>query len=241
VILEWLKQTDIELFLFLYHLRHPYLTPFFSWVTNKWVWLPLYFYLFFLLYRNLGLRKTIGQFVIIVLLIFVSDNLASAVCKPYFERLRPCNEPFLAGKFSMEARPCSSSFSFVSSHAANSSEIFKISYPSLKFSFISLNLSRYRKVSSYACNLYLNMLTELCVRNKDCKSLNLCDAITLTANSINCYFVFFSIAYWYRPTRCIENIRSHRSEFAFPSFSAAETFFRQPSWQLIFTLLFCFI
>lgn len=120
MVIEWLKQVDTELFLLLYQLRHPYLTPFFNWVTNKWVWAPLYFYFFFLLYRNLGLRKTMAQLLTIVLLIFVSDNLASAICKPYFERLRPCNEPSLAGKFSMEARPCSSSFSFVSSHAANS-------------------------------------------------------------------------------------------------------------------------
>jgi undecaprenyl-diphosphatase len=137
VIIERLKQVDIELFLLLYQLRHPYLTPFFEWVTNKWVWAPLYLYLFFALYRNLGLRKTMAHFLIIVLLIFLSDNLASAVCKPYFGRLRPCNEPLLTGKFSMEGRPCSSSFSFVSSHAANS---FALSLY-LTFIFRALRLS----------------------------------------------------------------------------------------------------
>ncbi|MCS6904013.1 MAG: phosphatase PAP2 family protein [Bacteroidia bacterium] len=117
---EIIQKIDAEIFLFLYHFRHPAITPIFELITNKWIWIPFYLSLCYFFYHLLGIKKTLHHVVWLIILVFLADTTASKVLKPYFERLRPCNEPRLMYQFSMEGRPCSKSFSFVSSHAANS-------------------------------------------------------------------------------------------------------------------------
>jgi membrane-associated phospholipid phosphatase len=48
----------------------------------------------------------------------ITDQLSSAVIKPLFHRIRPCNDPAINARLIIEH--CGSGFSFVSSHATNS-------------------------------------------------------------------------------------------------------------------------
>ena len=48
----------------------------------------------------------------------LTDQISSSLIKPYFQRLRPCNDHLVIVRLIIEH--CGSGFSFVSSHAANS-------------------------------------------------------------------------------------------------------------------------
>jgi len=56
---------------------------------------------------------------LIALLITISDQLASGVFKPLFERLRPSHNPYLLGKLHLVNNYRGGRFGFISSHAAN--------------------------------------------------------------------------------------------------------------------------
>jgi len=51
----------------------------------------------------------------------LTDQLSSAFIKPYFHRLRPCNNPAMQARLVIEY--CGVGYSFVSSHAANTAGI----------------------------------------------------------------------------------------------------------------------
>lgn len=53
-----------------------------------------------------------------LLVILLADQISSTFIKPYFARLRPCNDAALASQMRILVR-CGVGYSFVSSHAAN--------------------------------------------------------------------------------------------------------------------------
>ncbi len=116
--IESILQFDREAFL---AINKGLANPFFDWIApllrNRFFWSPLYLFLLVFLPRNYG--RT-GWIIVSAFLLtfFLTDMCSSAVLKPTFGRLRPCNDPEL----STEVRSlvsCGSGFSFPSSHAAN--------------------------------------------------------------------------------------------------------------------------
>lgn len=88
------------------------------WISDKYIWIPLYAILLF------GFIKYSGypwwQVVLAtMLLITMSDQIASGFLKPAVERLRPCYEPALEGMVHL-LKGCGGSYGFASSHASNS-------------------------------------------------------------------------------------------------------------------------
>ncbi|HPE86393.1 MAG: phosphatase PAP2 family protein [Bacteroidales bacterium] len=88
-----------------------------GWVSNTYVWLPLYLLFFWLLYRRYGRRIWIVLLAVVVL-ITLSDQ-SSVWIKESVMRLRPCHEPSLSGCIHLVNNKCGGSYGFVSSHAAN--------------------------------------------------------------------------------------------------------------------------
>ncbi|HZG00226.1 MAG TPA: phosphatase PAP2 family protein [Chitinophagales bacterium] len=80
----------------------------------KFNWIPLYvamlIWLVFRFKKNVWL-----PLIVIVGAVAVSDQIASSVFKPFFERLRPCRNPELELRMIID---CGGGFGFVSSHAA---------------------------------------------------------------------------------------------------------------------------
>lgn len=84
---------------------------------NRFFWAPLY--LFLIGYFIINHKK--DSFIIIAMLLLsfiLADNISSSVIKPFFERLRPCNDPFIKDQVRLLVE-CGSGFSFTSSHATN--------------------------------------------------------------------------------------------------------------------------
>lgn len=88
------------------------------WISNKYVWIPLYALLLYFLIRRSGFAA--WQVIVgIALLILISDQVASGILKPWVERLRPCYDPELEGQVHL-LKGCGGRFGFASSHASNS-------------------------------------------------------------------------------------------------------------------------
>lgn len=81
-------------------------------------WLPLYLFLILFLVINFP-SKAFSWILTAVITFAISDQLSSSLIKPFFARLRPCNDPELVGMVRLLLPNCGSGYSFTSSHATN--------------------------------------------------------------------------------------------------------------------------
>lgn len=88
-------------------------------VSGTAMWLPLYAFLIFLLFKSMGTRNGLVGLAWIVVLVTLCDQLSVHAFKDVFERLRPCHEPLLEGQVRLVKASCGGQFGFVSSHATN--------------------------------------------------------------------------------------------------------------------------
>lgn len=114
--MEEVIQEDKTAFLFLNGLGSPPFDPFWTLISEVWIWIPLYIILLYLLYKNFALRSFVFILIFIVLGVTVSDQLAN-IFKTGVGRLRPCHDPTLQSL--MRTVKCGGQFGFYSGHAAN--------------------------------------------------------------------------------------------------------------------------
>lgn len=99
-------------------------------IRNQFFWVPVY--LFLLAFMVLNFRKKAGWWVLFFLATFaLTDMISTQVIKAFIERPRPCADVFTSDTARMLI-PCSYSFSFVSSHAANHFGIAMFVFMTLK-------------------------------------------------------------------------------------------------------------
>ena len=98
--------------------HHPLLDYVLPWTRHSNNWIPLYIGLLIWLIYRIG-WKTLKWLLFALINVGLTDQISSSVFKPYFHRLRPCNDPELLGKTRLLLDNCSGGFSFTSSHAAN--------------------------------------------------------------------------------------------------------------------------
>lgn len=119
---------DTSLTLFFNQMGQPWLDPIVMLLTKPLTWVPFYAFLLLVLIlrvKSLGLGKWDRFKTIILILIgaalciLVADQVASHLCKPLFQRLRPTHEPSLDGIVRIVQDYRGGLYSFFSSHAAN--------------------------------------------------------------------------------------------------------------------------
>lgn len=121
--MEWLLQLDLEIFLFLNGLHFPAGDILFYWISNPYIWIPLYIFIIALIIKQW--RK---QAVMAILLLFLTAGWNDYFCntvKYKTHRLRPSQTPELADQVHLVRKPDGTlyrggKFSFPSAHAANS-------------------------------------------------------------------------------------------------------------------------
>ena len=86
-------------------------------LRNPWFWTPVYFFLAIFIPAKFGRKGWIWCAFFLVSFI-LSDQVSATLLKPHFHRLRPCNNPYLAGIIHLIV-PCGGLYGFPSSHAAN--------------------------------------------------------------------------------------------------------------------------
>lgn len=116
--METFSTIDSELFLFLNGLHADWLDVVMIAITKMWVWLPLYLLLIYWAVKQYGKRCWL-VFLTIGFVVLFCDQLASSVCKPVFQRLRPCYNADFQNLIYLPKGLAGGKYGFVSSHAAN--------------------------------------------------------------------------------------------------------------------------
>jgi undecaprenyl-diphosphatase len=116
--IEFITQLDIDILLWLNGNHNEFWDNVMWFATGKWTWLPFYILLALLLIWKYK-KNSILMILLIALLITMSDQLASGIFKPLFERFRPSHNPDLVGKLHLVNDYRGGKFGFISSHAAN--------------------------------------------------------------------------------------------------------------------------
>jgi len=101
------------------------------WLSNRPVWIPLYIFLIYLLFRQYG-RKTWYILLSVAILVALTDQVSVHLFKEVFLRLRPCHDPGLQGMVYTLNGVCGGSYGFVSSHAANTFGLVIFLFPFIR-------------------------------------------------------------------------------------------------------------
>ncbi len=89
-------------------------------LTSGLTWIPLYLALFYLVVKNHETMAQIGLIVGAALVcVLLAGGVGDFIVKPMVGRLRPCNDPMIKMQLNLIPGTLSESYSFFSSHAAN--------------------------------------------------------------------------------------------------------------------------
>ncbi|MBW6491530.1 MAG: phosphatase PAP2 family protein [Lentimicrobium sp.] len=116
--MEYLSQLDRDLFLIINGLHSPFLDFIMFWLSDKFIWIPLYLVLLFFMIRS-NPRHWWLILISVALLVTLTDQVSVKLFKDVFMRLRPCHEPQLDGLVRILEGNCGGKYGFVSSHATN--------------------------------------------------------------------------------------------------------------------------
>ena len=117
--LEQLIEWDKTVFLFLNNTHTPFWDHFMWIYTGRLTWIPLIVALLFVLFRKNWKEATLVV-VALALTITLCDQFASTLCKPYFARFRPAQDPDFSPFVQIVNGYRGGRYGFISSHAANS-------------------------------------------------------------------------------------------------------------------------
>lgn len=118
--INYLDRLDKELLLIFNGNGDPYWDSVMWLYSGKVVWIPVAFAFIWYFIRKGGWRESLFVLLSIVLLITLCDQITSSFFKPFFERLRPGNQPGLQDLLTYVNGYRGGKYGFVSSHAANS-------------------------------------------------------------------------------------------------------------------------
>ena len=116
--MDALRSLDYSLFFFINGNHNSAFDFLMWWSSDRWIWIPLYVFLAWFLYRNYP-KQAISLLVCAGLMILATDQLSSSVIKQAVHRLRPCHTPQIEAQVHLVNGYCGGMFGFLSSHAAN--------------------------------------------------------------------------------------------------------------------------
>ncbi len=88
--------------------------------TSMAVWMPLAFVLLCVLLKNNNIKDFFLLLLFVAVIATLTDTISSGICKPFFERWRPTNDPMLMYAVDVVNETRGGRYGFTSSHAANS-------------------------------------------------------------------------------------------------------------------------
>ncbi|MDR0961553.1 MAG: phosphatase PAP2 family protein [Mediterranea sp.] len=119
-ILRELMHWDTQVFLFLNGMYHTFLDTFMSTYSGKWIWVPMYTAILYVMVRNLALKTLLLAIVAVALTIVITDQVTATLIRPLVERLRPANlENPLSSMVHIVGDYRGGRYGFPSAHAAN--------------------------------------------------------------------------------------------------------------------------
>ena len=89
--MDYLINIDSDLLLWLNGAHNAFFDAFMMLFTNKFIWVPMYLALAYLLFRNMSLKQVVMCLVAIALLVVITDQMSSSLIRYAVGRLRPAN------------------------------------------------------------------------------------------------------------------------------------------------------
>lgn len=130
--LEKIQEIDTRLLVYLNSLGSETFDPLWLIITKQVYWTPFFLFLFFLIYKKIGIKQTLYVLLFIAVLIAFTDQTTN-LFKNTFQRLRPCNNPEI--NTIIRIVQSRSSYSFFSGHAANTMAVATFLFLVLKRHF----------------------------------------------------------------------------------------------------------
>ncbi len=115
--LEYLHEIDRELFLFLNGMHNSFFDFVMYWLSDKYIWIPVYLLFVYLLFKFYG-KKWWVLLIIAGSIAGISDLISVHAFKNVFERLRPTHAEELKGIVHTVKGYTGAKFGFLSSHAS---------------------------------------------------------------------------------------------------------------------------
>lgn len=140
---------DKKLFLFLNGLHNGYWDCFFQIFTSTITWMPLYIAIAWVFFKNQRIQGIVSIF-FLAIVVLICDQLASSVCKPVFERLRPSHDEIMQYMVHLLGGRRGGSFGFISSHAANTFGIFTFIALTIRNKWLSVTLFVWALINCYS-------------------------------------------------------------------------------------------
>lgn len=116
--LEKINTIDTQLFLFLNGKHNAFFDPIMYWASDMYFWFPFYAVLLFFIAKHYK-KQSLLIFILVAVLITLSDQTASHLIKNNVQRLRPSHQPALQNQIHLSKAGAGGKYGFVSSHAAN--------------------------------------------------------------------------------------------------------------------------
>ena len=92
----------------------------FMWIsTNMLTWIPLAVVLLYVILKNNKIKEALVIIAVLGVVIALADQISSGICKPYFARFRPTQDPELMFQIDIVNGYRGGIYGFISSHAAN--------------------------------------------------------------------------------------------------------------------------
>ena len=90
-VLQGAIDIDTNIFLFINGMHNTFFDYFMSAYSGKWVWVPMYAAIWYVMLRNFHWKVTLFCMVGLALVITIADQTGATLIRPYVERLRPAN------------------------------------------------------------------------------------------------------------------------------------------------------
>jgi undecaprenyl-diphosphatase len=116
--LNKLKSLDNSILLFINSRHSQFWDGFMMDISNRFIWIPLYLFLAFLIYREFG-KKSWIIILFAIIAVALSDQLASHLVKNIFMRYRPSHNLILSPQLHFVDDYKGGLYGFASSHASN--------------------------------------------------------------------------------------------------------------------------
>lgn len=86
-----MTELDHELLLQINGMHTPFLDQLMWLISGKAVWIPFYLITLFVVYKNVGWKRTVQMLLMVGIMMLFTDMVNSQVIRPFFHRLRPAN------------------------------------------------------------------------------------------------------------------------------------------------------
>ena len=118
--LQWLIEIDEKLLLAINGCHNDYFDHFMYLFSDRWIWVPMYVVILYVVIRNFSFRKTVVCLIAIALTITIADQVGASLIRPIVERMRPSNpDNPISDLVHIVNNHRSGRYGFPSCHAAN--------------------------------------------------------------------------------------------------------------------------